>query len=92
MPAEENLSGTQPSPPICAAEDAFVLSWQSWLVATETVWLAELKLSNYYLALHRKSWLSLALETQSGYPILLQHWLLCVLAAKVVTMTARGRS
>lgn len=65
MPAEENLSGTEPSPPICAAEDALVLSWQSWLAATETVWLAELKLSNYYLALHRKE----LAEPCSGDPV-----------------------
>lgn len=44
------------------------MSGQSWLAAAETMWLAELKLSIYYLALPRKSWLSLALETWSRIP------------------------
>lgn len=41
---------------------------QSWLAATETMQLAELKLPNYYLALRRKSWLSLAQETWPRIP------------------------
>lgn len=41
---------------------------QSWLAATETVQLAELKLPSYYLALHRKTWLSFAQETWPRIP------------------------
>lgn len=41
---------------------------QSWLVAAETMQLAELKLPNCYLALRRKSWLSLAPETWPRIP------------------------